>query len=244
MAAMVRIAGAFLLIGLFAAEAAAQRTVLDGVYSAAQAARGREAYAAHCGDCHGPELHGGPEPPPLRGPVFLNRWREDGVDSLFLYTKNQMPPLARNSLGDETYLDIVAHILRTNGFPVGSTSLTVSELVEILVVGLSGPQPLPTNTIVRTSGCLTAADGVNEWTLTRASKPGRVRRPGSLPGDGAVMRDSLGSETFQLMNHTHVFPRFEPKAHVNKKVRVEGALFTGNRISLTKVEVLSETCTE
>ena len=72
-----------------AAEPAAgqTRTVWDGVYTEAQAERGREHYRAICGYCHRDDLSGGGSEagaPALRGPFFLNQWRGRPLVDLFV----------------------------------------------------------------------------------------------------------------------------------------------------------------
>src|SRR5688500_16511150 len=67
------------------------RTVWDGVYSADQAARGREAYDASCSSCHQPGLSGAGESPALVGNPFMERWREDYLSSLFTRISALMP---------------------------------------------------------------------------------------------------------------------------------------------------------
>jgi mono/diheme cytochrome c family protein len=54
--------------------AQATRTVRDGVYSAAQAARGATLYGQQCASCHGDKLEG-VQGPPLTTDVFLGRWQ-------------------------------------------------------------------------------------------------------------------------------------------------------------------------
>lgn len=101
-----------------------QRRALEGWYTAEQAERGAEAYAAHCARCHGVELGGvvGVSPP-LAGPVFLQRWSGDDVRMLFHYVRATMPLDAPSTLSDDTYADILAHVLHRNDLPVGSAEL-------------------------------------------------------------------------------------------------------------------------
>src|SRR5258705_1365693 len=64
------------LLSAAAVSIAAQslRTVWDGVYSDAQAKRGRELYSAKCLSCHGADLSGGEMAPPLVGVGFQSNW--------------------------------------------------------------------------------------------------------------------------------------------------------------------------
>ena len=59
-------------------QAAASKTIWDGVYSEAQAQRGAIAYRAACSSCHRGDLSG--QNSALIGTTFLNRWREDSLN--------------------------------------------------------------------------------------------------------------------------------------------------------------------
>ena len=58
---------------------AVTRTVWDGVYSVAQAARGHAVYESQCERCHQPDLNGTDEASSLVGEAFMQAWREDTV---------------------------------------------------------------------------------------------------------------------------------------------------------------------
>jgi mono/diheme cytochrome c family protein len=72
-------------------------SVLDGVYTRAQAERGEAVYSASCIGCHEGQDADGPE---LTGRVFLDRWREDTLEPLFTFIKTTMPGNAPGSLDD------------------------------------------------------------------------------------------------------------------------------------------------
>src|SRR5215831_11857470 len=105
------------------------KTVWDGVYTEEQANRGRTAYLENCSPCHGADLEGlnGVR---LSGPEFMERWREFDVGSLYDFISKSMPrrregsPNRPGSLSEQTYTDIITHILRTNHFPSGGQELT------------------------------------------------------------------------------------------------------------------------
>src|SRR3954463_3140802 len=72
----------------------ASRTVLDGVFTAAQAERGSAGFSEKCAPCHeGADVEG----PPLTGTPFIERWREDTLDGLFEFIKTRMPQTAPGS---------------------------------------------------------------------------------------------------------------------------------------------------
>src|SRR5215472_13813230 len=89
------------------------RSVLDGVYTQAQAIRGEAKYQDNCSGCHGETLDGRAMGA-LRGEKFLNRWREDSLDLLFNHIKTRMPARAPGSLSESVYLDVLAFILQAN----------------------------------------------------------------------------------------------------------------------------------
>src|SRR5215475_2503916 len=66
-------AGVVLVSLVPVARAQTTRTANDGVYSEAQAARGRTLYQEKCAKCHGDTLQGRTAPP-LTGESFLGVW--------------------------------------------------------------------------------------------------------------------------------------------------------------------------
>ena len=95
-----------------------------GVYSAPQAARGETLYRQHCVACHGTQLEGSPAAA-LTGPAFRARW-EDGshtLDDLYYIVRTLMPNTAPGSLSRAEYADVVAYILKINGYPIGEADL-------------------------------------------------------------------------------------------------------------------------
>src|SRR5688572_2329219 len=64
------IAARLVLFAAVVGRAQAPRTVQDGVYTDAQAARGQALFTKECAGCHGAELQGA-QGPPLKGEGFL-----------------------------------------------------------------------------------------------------------------------------------------------------------------------------
>jgi cytochrome c553 len=106
-----------------ATEAQTTRTVWDGVYTEAQAERGRSSYEQACRSCHRDDLRGDNTAPSLMGESFLFLWGDMKVGELSARIRKLMPPERPGSLSAENYTDIVAFILQKNGFPAGSTEL-------------------------------------------------------------------------------------------------------------------------
>lgn len=118
-----------LLIASVSPEAQASRTVQDGVFGGLQAARGQALYAQQCAGCHGPAL-GGAQGPPLEGPTFRSKWRQEPLSALFIKVRYTMPPAAAADparLTPEQGADLVAHILASNGFPAGKADFAAAD---------------------------------------------------------------------------------------------------------------------
>lgn len=105
------------------APAASPTSVLDGIFTEAQAERGRAAYEAHCAECHGEGLGGGEMAPGLTGVAFRFRWRGLTVADIYDSVESTMPPEEPATLGDRTYIDVVAFLLSANGYPAGDREL-------------------------------------------------------------------------------------------------------------------------
>ena len=115
--------------------AASPTSVLDGIFTEAQAERGRVAYDAHCAECHGEGLGGGEMAPGLTGVAFRFRWRGLKVADIYESIESTMPPEEPETLGDQAYIDIVAFLLSANTYPAGDRELVAdSKLLEGVAV--------------------------------------------------------------------------------------------------------------
>jgi S-disulfanyl-L-cysteine oxidoreductase SoxD len=93
-------------------------------FTAEQVERGREAYTHNCQDCHGSTLDNGEfGGPPLKGGYFRNHWGAGSVADLTGYAKALMPPDRPGRLSEQTYTDLVAFLLSSNGYEPGRTEL-------------------------------------------------------------------------------------------------------------------------
>ena len=100
------------------------RTVWDAVYSTDQALRGRQHYVRSCAGCHREDLTGDGVTPGLADEGFLEHWDKGTVEDLFKRIRTTMPADGPGSLADPDYLDVVAFLLKENGFPSGPTDLS------------------------------------------------------------------------------------------------------------------------
>jgi ankyrin repeat protein len=103
--------------------AAAARTIWDGVFTQAQAERGRDQYQKSCSSCHKADLLGESAAPPLAGPEFNQRWTGQSLDDLLTTIRRSMPQEAPDSLGTAAYADIVSFLLSVNGSPAGQAEM-------------------------------------------------------------------------------------------------------------------------
>lgn len=94
----------------------------DGVYTEAQASHGAVRYQQSCAMCHGPMLEGNGEAPPLVG-RFMPDWEGASLSDLYDKVHDTMPLFAPGTLKPEDASDILAFILRSNGFPAGAVPL-------------------------------------------------------------------------------------------------------------------------
>jgi len=98
-------------------------SVLDGIYTDAQAARGASAYPQHCAACHGASLGGLGEAPALIGAQFISDFAGLTVGDLFDRIRTTMPLDNPSGLSRDLYADILSFILKSNGFPAGQKDL-------------------------------------------------------------------------------------------------------------------------
>ena len=99
------------------------KTTLDGAYSEAQATRGEKVYATSCVSCHGDDLSGGGQTPPLAGKEFNSDWNDLSMGDLYDRTHLSMPADKPGSLTPEQTVDVIAFLLKKGSFPAGQADL-------------------------------------------------------------------------------------------------------------------------
>jgi mono/diheme cytochrome c family protein len=167
-----------------------RRTVWDGAYTEAQAARGTMAFGQSCAGCHALAAQG---KAPLVGDAFWKSFAQKSVGDLLEFVSTYMPNGNPGSLTEPTYRDIVALMLKSNGFPAGTTELAGNTLADVQIVQKDGRTDLPANALARVVGCL-AKSGA-DWVVTNATTPGRAEAAASGAEDSTR---PLGSRTISL----------------------------------------------
>lgn len=102
-----------------------RQSVWDGIYTDAQAARGKGQYGQHCAVCHGLALEGNDLAPPLTG-EFIADWAGTTMDELYDKVETTMPLNAPGTLRPNVAADILAYILQQNDFPAGQKELSAT----------------------------------------------------------------------------------------------------------------------
>ena len=208
------------------------RTVWDGVYTDAQAARGTTAFGQSCAGCHTLAAAG---KGPLAGEPFWKSFAQKTVGDLLEYVSTNMPNGTPGSLSESTYRDIVAVMLKANDFPAGTTELQHNTIADVQIIQKDGRTELPANAFVRVIGCLTRSGA--DWVVTNATTPERAERLTS-PGEEATR--PLGARTLQLK---FVVTKLDSLA--GSRVAVNGLLIGDGGVdglNVTSVKRAADTC--
>lgn len=96
------------------------------LFTIAQADAGAAKYSDNCAQCHGPALEGRAGPA-LKGKHFANPAANFHVGDIFTIVSQNMPATQPASLPPDDYVEIMAFLLRENGYPAGNTKLTFDE---------------------------------------------------------------------------------------------------------------------
>jgi mono/diheme cytochrome c family protein len=217
---------AAVLSGAVGVRAQAPR-IWQGVYSAAQAERGKATFLTSCQRCHNADLSGD-RGPALKGERFTTSWGGGSVTRLFEKIRDTMPPFATSTLDDAAKLDIVAFILQTNGFPAGDKELAAADLESIDVVA-QGEQPKAQNFArVQVVGCLARGDA-GRFVLTNASEP-----VVAATDNAALPVPPAGAGRVMLLNAAP----FRPETQVGQRVEARGLVYRDERETLLTVSTL------
>ncbi|HEY7388987.1 MAG TPA: cytochrome c [Bryobacteraceae bacterium] len=191
--------------------------IWNGVYTTAQAERGRSNFERTCSNCHNSDLSGSVRGPALHGEGFLKDWANTTLNTLFIKLRDSMPATYPKSVPDPEKIDILSYLLQANGFPAGKAELPLNQKeLETIQIVQKGEQAAPNFALVRLEGCLTP--GSNRWSLT-----------------------TLEAGTFDLLGAA----RFQPELHGGQKVEARGLLYRDsgrNLLNLTSLETTGRAC--
>ena len=114
---------------------------------ASQVEAGAEAYATNCAICHGANLEGSTLGPLLSGFSWVRRWGTQTPTLLLGNIQANMPPGGNESITEEDYLNIVAHMLQVNGVDgmtealSASSDFVIEDNISRMVAQQNRPEP-------------------------------------------------------------------------------------------------------
>jgi len=225
--------------------ALSKKGIWDGVFTTAQADRGKAALLQNgCNGCHGADL-AGERGPSLKGERFIKAWENASIGRLFTKIRDTMPPLNAEQVTPSTKVDIIAYLLQENGFPMGTAELSVDpdtlESLQIVRKGTDSTRA-PNFALVQVVGCLTQ-DPNGRWILTNSTDPAVTKEEAATPtGLKAAETIAIGTETFELVS---VVPSFKPETHKDHRMEARGLLYrepSYAELNLTSLTMIASTC--
>jgi cytochrome c5 len=217
-------------------------SVWRGVYTAAQADRGKAAYDRHCSRCHGDDFTAQRDYP-LTGERFIDRWEAHTLEHLYHRIRDTMPPGATASVDAGEKRDAMTYLLQQNGFPAGTTELSLDDdvLATFEISRSTGRGPVRSGALVRVTGCLTQK-GERDWELTGATEPEKTALPTRPGGGGPSPRPvAAGTRAISLLN---VFPN--PAEHRGHTMTATGFLVKkddSDAINVVSLDMIAPGCT-
>jgi mono/diheme cytochrome c family protein len=106
---------ATVVAGVAVSGQAPTKTTNSGVYTAAQAERGKKTFGEKCTTCH--------EPSRFSGDTFHESWDGKALKEIWDIASGTMPEDNPGSLKQEEYADILAYFLQLNEYPAGAAEL-------------------------------------------------------------------------------------------------------------------------
>ncbi len=94
-------------------------TTADGIYTLAQAERGRALFQSTCSECHDVE--------DWTDASFRGRWEDESVFQLWYYINDRMPYDDPWSLSRQQVTDVLTYILQLNELPAGDAELATDD---------------------------------------------------------------------------------------------------------------------
>lgn len=194
-----------------------------GAYTAAQATRGHLVYIQHCIVCHGANLQGAAGPP-LQGPAFGRSMTAGKMTttSLFKFISGSMPMNAPGSLTKQQYLDVLAYLLKQNGYgPAGTAALSTASLGSVALLPYPNIAPSPGPSMTPSPQRSGAVSGSLDVTVGDAMLAGADRDAADWLAPGRTYSNDRYSPLTQIdpgnvarlepvkIVHTGIFESFE-----------------------------------
>jgi S-disulfanyl-L-cysteine oxidoreductase SoxD len=117
---------AALILGLQSAQAQE-----PSPFTQAQVLAGHKDYYTYCGECHGDNLAGSGEVPPLTGDTFNGDWSNKSIHDFYAFVSTAMPQGLAGDLSPESYSNIIAYILAANGAKPGAAPFDRNSTVKL-----------------------------------------------------------------------------------------------------------------
>jgi S-disulfanyl-L-cysteine oxidoreductase SoxD len=95
------------------------KSVKTGVYTAEQADRGVALYKQKCASCHAPNR--------FTDDLFYTNFAGKPLWEMFDVISDSMPEDDPGGMKPEEYADVIAYLIKLNGFPTGQTELPTSK---------------------------------------------------------------------------------------------------------------------
>ncbi|HJQ23264.1 MAG TPA: PQQ-binding-like beta-propeller repeat protein [Blastocatellia bacterium] len=224
----------------------------DGVYTSAQAERGRALYEKKCASCHGAQLEGA-SAPSLVGSRFMGKWGQGdhSVDELYYITRTQMPYGAPNTLTPQQYIDIVAHILRANGYAAGTRELPASSeplaRVKITARGAgkepsvrpAAETPAQTNTAAGISAPSTAAPTQQELNAAQTNTKDWLTSNHDYTGQRYVDLKEINPQNVARLRPAAIYQTGDTRAFHNNPIVYRGVMYITTTRSTIAIDAVT-----
>lgn len=111
----------------------------NGPFTEAEVVAGHASYHGYCAGCHGEDLQGFTDAPPLTGATFKFDWSKYTIRIFYDFVSKTMPAGLEGDLSAETYSNVIAFLLAANGAKAGSAHLNPNSSIKIGDIAKGGP---------------------------------------------------------------------------------------------------------
>jgi mono/diheme cytochrome c family protein len=102
-------------------------SIWDGVYTAAQADKGKAIYTDKCAACHGDDLNGTASAPALSGNDFMADFNGSNLGELFTRISQTMPANDPGNMKPDEVAGVIAYLASSNKWPAGQKELSTDK---------------------------------------------------------------------------------------------------------------------